>query len=157
MSMILDAKEAAILTMLNRWGSQASRLTDKQLRTYLDAVEEMSLEAVEASCREFREGLVERNNEFMPIPVELTINTRRYDRIAADHDARREMGRIVSYPIGAKPPEGFQPLGPTKLEINGRMTDVSHLTFEEKEIAIKTGALPTPEGNAVKLPNMRRI
>lgn len=155
MTMESDAKEAAILKMLNWWGSQASRLTDQQIGNYLEAVDDMSLEAVEQSCKELRQGLVPRNNEFMPTPVELAINTRRYDRLVADHDARREMARIVSYPIGGEPPPGMEELGPTKIEIGGRLVDVSHLTLDEKIEALKSGRLPADEKPAT--PKLQRF
>jgi len=128
--------------MLKFFGSQAERLTESQLDVYMDAVEDMSLEAVQQSCKELRDGLVPRNNEFMPTPVELAVNTRRYDRLVADHDARKEMAKLTAYRQGELPPAGMEPAGITYLEVDGRRTDVRDWTNTEQDFAVKTGKTP---------------
>lgn len=145
MTMDLDGKEAAILKMLGFFGSQAARMSDEEISNYLDAVEDVSLDAVERSCRQFREGRVERNNSFVPTPVELAINARQWDYAIATVTADRELAklsRVVVYPIGGKPPPPAQPLGPIKLEVGGAVRDVSRMTFEQKEEVMRTGRMP---------------
>lgn len=145
MSMDSDGKEAAILKMLGFFGSQAYRLTDEEIGNYVEAVADVSLDAVERSCRQFREGRVERNNSFVPTPVELAMNTRQWDYAIATVTASQELRkleRVVVYKIGEQPPPPAVPLGPIKLEVGGVVRDVSHLTFEQKEEVMRTGRMP---------------
>ena len=113
----------------------------------------MSLEAVQASCEELREGFVQRNNAYMPEPIDLSINTRRYDRTVAEHDARKGLDRLMHTGIvdmdfgrGKVRMVGLTEAEQDKLiKLKGIMPDgrnASGLSLEEKREALNGKALP---------------
>lgn len=138
--------------MLKAWSS-GSRITDELLNSYLDAVEDVSAEAVGRSCEQFRKGLVDgHNTEFAPAPASLAKNARAWDAAIASITSSRELAkiaRIVTYPIGELPPPGFEPLGPTKIEVDGVPRDVTSLSFAAKEEILKTGKMPEDDSPAI--------
>lgn len=151
--------------MLTFFGSASTKLTDDQISAYVDAVEDTSLDAVQRSCKQFRGGRVERNNAFVPTPVELAINARQWDTTIATITASQELRkleRIVPYKIGERPPPPSEALGPIKIEVNGISRDVSHLTLTEKELVLRTGQMPQPEaeqieGRKIPIPQLKRV
>ena len=153
------AKKAAILSMMHGFPSSQGQITEATLGAYLSAVESASPDAVTRSCGQFLAGKVaDHNNSFMPTAAELSANARAWDEAIAKVTADREMaklGKLVSYPIGTLPAPPLEPLGPTKLEIGGVMTDISHLSHDEKEEVLKTGKLPPSEPNRINAPTPR--
>lgn len=128
------------------FGPSAGRLTDGQISAYLEAVDDCSLDAVQRSCKQFREGRVEgRNNAFMPSPVELAVNARQWDTAIASLTASRELAkleRLVPYKIGTLPEPPAEPLGPIKVDFGQGMIDMSGMTFAEKEEVLRNKGRP---------------
>lgn len=150
------AKKAAILKLMHGYPSSQSRITEEVVEAYLDAVEQFSPESVMRGCQRFTQGDVPNQSlEFLPSAASLAAQARLYDQIVGSATADKEMARIVSYPLGGKPPPGMEELGPTKIEIGGRLVDVSHLTLDEKIEALKSGRLPADEKPAT--PKLQRF
>lgn len=152
MSMASDAKEAAILRMLDFF-QFSSKISDDQLSAYFEAVEDCSVEAVERSCIQFRTGKVEgRNPAFPPNAVEFAMNVRQWDNAIATVTADRMLAqstKLIPYKAGEEPPPPSKPLGPIKMEVDGIMRDTSTWTFEQKEEALRTGKLPESIASAL--------
>lgn len=160
MSMESDAKEAAIIKLLKAWRF-GERVSDEQIDAYLEAVEDVSAEAVQRSCEQFRKGRVEgHNTEFVPQPATLAKNARQWDEAIAYITSSREMRKLqpvkivkIGEPI--RPPD--QPLGPIRLEVGGIMRDTSDWSHEEKEEAIRTGKMPKSRRPGGALGHVKRL
>lgn len=131
--------------MLNGFPS-SSKVTDANVDAYLAAVDDVGVDAVQRSCKQFVSGKVEgRNNAFVPTAAELSANARAWQEAIAyviTQQELRKTERIVVYKAGEQPPPPSKPLGPIKLEIGGFMRDVSDWTHDEKEEAMSTGKVP---------------
>ncbi len=114
MYMDSDGKRAAILGLLMGYPS-SSRLSDAQVETYCSSFEDRSLDAVRRMCQQFEDGdVLGHDNAFIPTVPEMRAKAREWDEAIAAVTAAREIGaasRIVSYPIGGKPPPGYTALG----------------------------------------------
>lgn len=93
----------------------SSRLNEAQIETYCSAMAGRSLDAVRRTCQQFMDGNVPgHDNSFIPTVPEVSAKAREWDEAIAAVTAAREIktaSRIVSYPIGGKPPPGFIALG----------------------------------------------
>lgn len=138
------AKEAIILKLFRLYRSMDGKnkpTLDALIKTYLEPVAEYSLSALEQAFERIRDNEVEGLDPNWPINVPVWVSqVKMLDRIL--NRVRRTDDGIVVYRIGEQPPPGYVPLGPTELEIEGRLMDVSALSFEAKEYAIKHGRLP---------------
>lgn len=161
MDMATKAKKAAILMMMNGFPSSQDRVTAETIRAYLLAVDDLGVEAVERSCRQFARGLVEnRNNAFMPTAAELASNARLWQDAIGYVDASRALAqaqRITPYRIGESAPPPATPLGPTRLEVEGLMRDTSDWSHDEKEEAIRTGKMPQARRVGGAIENVKRL
>ena len=140
------AKKAEILMLMHGFPSSQSQITAAVVDAYLAAVENCSPDAVKRSCAQFLAGKVaDHNNSFLPTAAELSANARQWDNAIAQVTADRALAlaqKMTVYKIGETPPPPLEALGPTKIEINGVPTDVSHLTLADKEVVLKTGKMP---------------
>lgn len=138
------AKEAVILKLFRLYRSMDGKASRALTEAYLDPVKEYSLSAIQQAFERFRD------NEVAGVDANYAINVPQWVSQVKMLDSILKRVRsgpdgLIVYRMGELPPPGTEPLGPIKIEINGIPTDVSHLTFAEKEIAMKTGRLPTPD------------
>lgn len=109
--------------MMMGYPSSASNITDDNIGAYLEATAEVSIDALARSAKQYLTGRVEgHNNAFMPTAPALASNARQWDEAIATVTASQELaklGKLTPYRIGGKPPEGTEPLGPTKIEVDG--------------------------------------
>ena len=124
----------------------ASKITDATVDAYVAGVEDVSVESVQRSCKQFSEGRVDgHNNAFMPTVAELASNARQWDEAIAYVTASQELRKLENLQvvkIGEQPKPPAVPLGPTKLNIGGFDRDLTGWSHEEKEEAITTGKVP---------------
>ena len=153
------ARKALIVKMMMGYPSSASNITDDNINAYLEAAADVSIDALARAAKQFLTGRVDgHNNAFMPTAPSLASNARAWDEAIASVTASQELaklGKLTTYRIGEKPPEGTEPLGPTKIEIKGILTDVSDLSHAEKEEIMRTGERTKPAGGI--LPKMKRV
>ena len=139
------AREALILNLLDGYLSLAGRVTAGHINSFLSATEDYTVEALQAACRDFQRGDVPGYDPAYPLTApQLARRCETWEVALRRLNGQREPDGIVAYPIGALPPAGTTPLGPIKLEIDGRIRDVSALTHEQKEEVMRTGKLPDP-------------
>ena len=78
------AKEALILDLFDRWPNFAP--SADTIRAYVADLDGMSVEAVRRSVDQFRSGLVDRNNAFVPASPEVVANVREWQRAIDSRD-----------------------------------------------------------------------
>lgn len=85
------AKEALILDLFD--GYLSAKPSAENLRRYLSAVENLSVEAVARSVKQFNDGLVERDNrDFAPSAETFAVNAREWQRAL---DVRNDTGPVL--------------------------------------------------------------
>ncbi len=141
--------------MLAGWPSLAGMDLGALTSAMVTACEEYSLDAVAAACERFAKGEVDRNHAFPPTAPELASQARMLhnilNRVTVGGDG------LISYRMGEEPPPGATPLGPVKIEVAGRVRDVSHLTYEEKMAVLATGKMPDEQIEGRVVPRLRSM
>lgn len=84
------AKEAKILDLFDGWPNATP--TADNVRAYVASLDGISLEAVSRSVDQFRAGLVDRNNAFVPAAAELAENAREWQKAI---DSRNDRGIVL--------------------------------------------------------------
>lgn len=159
-----DAKDLQLQSLFA--GFLSSNPTDATYETYLDALAEISVEAVRRAVAEFTDGSLKRDHRFAPNSSEFAERARLLD--AAIAAANRQLQKafeptparpaITRYPIGAEPPDGYKPLGPTRINFGGADIDMSNMSHAEKEAVIENKGLPAPSSSkAVATPKFKRM
>jgi hypothetical protein len=131
MSMASDAKEVAILQMMNGFPS-SSRIKDENVEAYLVAVEDVSPDAVRRSCAQFLSGKVpDHSNAFMPTAAELSANARAWDAAIGQLTADRELARL-----GTKIENGL-----LEMDFGHGMVDMRGLSTAEQDVIINNNGM----------------
>lgn len=148
-----NAREVLILEMLAGFGSNVANPTiDAMVRVCLP----FQIEAVQQACERFTNKEVDGHDyRFPPNAPQLVDQVRLLDRVLNRIAGRRGTG-LIPYRMGESPPEGTVPLGPVKIEVDGRIRDVSHLTHAEKEEILLTGKMPSEEQKSIA-PALKRM
>lgn len=147
------------MKLMRGFPSSQSQITEGNISAYLDATSGCSMDALERSVQQFLSGKVEgHNNSFMPTAAELATNARQWDYALGMVSADRQLERVVSYPIGAKPPDGLVPGGILTADFGEGPIDMTKLTYAEQEEAFRTKGVPPKEIAAgVPKPQIRKI
>lgn len=149
------AKERVILGLFRLYRSLDGKANRALTDAYLDPVLGYSLSAIEQAFERFRDGEVDGAEiDWVPSVPRWVSQVKMLDGIL--NRVRRTNDGITVYRIGEEPPPGTEPLGPIKLELGGRVVDVSHLSYAEKVEAQRTGRLPAPEADATA-PRIQRM
>lgn len=119
--------------------SSPGRITNGVIDAYMVAIEDCTPAGVAMACRRFLRGEVERSFGGMPSAAEVAQQARMLDSVLNRVVVK---DGLISYRIGELPPPGTEPLGETKLEVAGRMMDVTEWTLAEKDEARTTGNVP---------------
>lgn len=134
------AKERVVLALFRLYRSMDGKASRALTDAYRDAIADFSATAAQQAFERFRDDEVSgADPDFMPSVVRWRAQVRMLDQLL---NRVTVADGLISYRIGELPPDGYEPLGPTKLELDGRVRDVSHLTLAEKETAIRTGHMP---------------
>ena len=126
----------AIGMMLQGFPNVQSGITAETVAAYLTAVEDIDLEPVQMACRAFSKGLIAKfNYDFAPTAPRLASEARKFEQALNTLAEVRSAPKLVSYPIGGTPPEGFVAVGFTEDHVEG-FTSIPRITVGD------------PEGNA---------
>lgn len=83
----------------------AANLDMATVEAYVEATDDVSLEALKLSVEQFASGKVERNNAYAPSSAELAQNARKWQEGINKRSTPPQ--QYITYPIGTKPPEGY--------------------------------------------------
>lgn len=136
-----------IIRMMWGFPSSSGKVTDRNIEAYLAAVEDCSADAVSRACADYAAGRVEGQDlAFMPSAASLAARARTWDSAIAKLTADRaiaEASRPVSYRLGAAPPDGMVPLGPTKIDFGQGSIDMTIYTAAQQAWVIEHKRAPT--------------
>lgn len=139
------AREALILNLIAGYPSLAGRASTALIDAFIGATEDEPIEALKVACTDFARGEVPGHDPAYPLTAPQLAQRTRFiadlHRRLKPKDARQRP-LIVAYAVGQTPPEGYEPLGPIKMEIEGIMRDTSDWTPAEKDEAMKFGRMP---------------
>lgn len=139
------AREALILNLIAGYPSLAGRASTALIDAFILATEDEPIEALKAACTDFGTGQVPGHDFNYPLNApQLAVRARFWSdlhRRLKPKDAHQRP-LIMAYAVGQTPPEGYEPLGPIKMEIEGIMRDTSDWTPAEKDEAMKFGRMP---------------
>lgn len=138
MTMESDAIESEVLRLMANFLFSA---TDAQIDAYIAALAIYSPKAVRQAVDRLIDGQVQRNHEFMPKAPEVAIQARMFHEIEQRLNGEAAE-KLVRYPIGGNPPEGYVPLGPIEVDAGHGRIDMRGLTHEEKEFVLQHHRLP---------------
>ena len=112
-------------------------------RGYLMAIEGHSYEGIVTVLRNVILGKQTGfEGRFAPTPAQLSRWCEKAD-VVADFVANRGKGeKLVTYALGAEPPEGHVPLGPTVINFGYGDVDLSGLSHAEKERVLSDNKHP---------------
>lgn len=138
------AKERVILKLFRLYRSLDGKATRALIDSYLTPVAECSLSAIQQAFERIESNEVPDADPKWPVNVPVWVSQVKMldsilKRVTKGGDG------LTIYRIGSLPPPGTEPLGPIKLEVDGRLRDVSHLSAAEKETVLKTGRMPETE------------
>ena len=136
------ALEALILSLLRGYPSSASSVSRGLIDSYVSTLSVYDLKSVRQACDRFAHGEVERSSDdFAPSAASIA-------KLAAMFDAVNNPPppgpKLVSYPIGAEPPPGTVPLGPTSVDFGQGNLDLSTMHPRDKEFVFRHKRLPEP-------------
>jgi hypothetical protein len=158
--MDMAARKAIIIGLFDSFPA-ANSVGIETVTAIAEATEGYCLEAVEKAAARFIAGEVERDNHRMPpsaaeiIPVVRMLHAAIEVRDADPDDDPSP--RLVTYPIGAKPPPGTVPLGPIKVDFGHGSIDMSRMSPAEKDRVLRDGGVRRIEPGRVvpRLQGMR--
>jgi hypothetical protein len=140
--------------MIDGWHSAAQTMTKESVDAYCRQVADNSLEAVQSAAALLGGGKATgQDKRFVPSAAELAEQARAFDEIIARRD--EPAPQLVSYPIGAQPPDGYVALGPIEVDFGSRRIDMRNMSPEEKEAVFENRGLPQAKPGL--LPNLKRM
>lgn len=148
------AREAVIQRLIAGYPSWARIATQGHIDAFVDASANYSLESLRKAQERFHspDGVPGRDRNSWPSASEFAAQARLFEpRPILDGE------RLTVYPIGALPPPGTEPLGPTVIELRGRNVNVSRLSYKQKMQALATGKLPEDSPRLPVTPRLQRI
>lgn len=150
------AKEAAIISMLERFLMGQTRDISGPLGILLRSVEEYPLAAVVGACRAYAGGEVAgHNNSFVPNAVQFIVEVKRHVPLGVwDRSDLTDIRNLRPYPIGGLPPPGTVPLGPVSVDFGYGKIDMTKLTPKEQEAVFRNKRLPRGDSAVPRLKRM---
>lgn len=135
--------KSLVVMLLEGFPSSANTTTDAVVNAYATALTGIELQYIKLACGRFIRGHVERqNHSFAPSAAEMS---REAQRLQADAQRAAQKGDgLTVYRIGAEPPEGTVPLGPTKVDYGDGPIDMSWMTPDQKRRVITSRGRDVP-------------
>lgn len=151
-----QAREALILKLIEGYPSLAGRATRGLIDAYVDATAGCSLDALQGACQRYARGEVPgQAAAYAPTAPELAAQARVFDLPTPEPPRARP--EIVAYPLGGRPPEGYEELGPVVIEIRGRNVDMRKFSLRQKLEALLNDRLPDSPRIEALSPRLRKM
>lgn len=157
------AREILILGVLSGYPTIADKVGQSMVDAFVEATADYAVEALRAACRDFQQHDVPDHNFDFPLNApQLAKRTAMWDGIIrrqADKGQGLAVGSrgVVSYPIGASPPEGYVPLGPMRVDFGHGAIDMSAMSHEEKEAVLRSQGRVAIEGKPEVTARLQRV